>query len=101
MYAVIFKAKVKILDDEYYTAAAKMRELALTQYGCTKFISTTEGGEEIAISYWPDLESIQQWKNNTEHKAVQAIGKRQWYAHYSVDIVEIIRQYQSAQDDAL
>jgi len=29
-----------------------MRDLAINKYGCSEFISTTEGNNEIAISYW-------------------------------------------------
>ena len=51
MYAVIFKAKIKSLDAEYGRTAAMLRETAINDYGCTEFVSTTEDGHEIAISY--------------------------------------------------
>ena len=34
MYAVIFKAKTKELDDAYFKMAKGMRELAINEYGC-------------------------------------------------------------------
>ena len=33
MYAVIFRAKIAELDEEYDRVAARMRELALGEYG--------------------------------------------------------------------
>ena len=52
MYAVIFRATAKQLDEEYNQTAARMRELAKRKYGCVEFVSVQEGDQEIAISYW-------------------------------------------------
>lgn len=93
MYAVIFKAEAKELDKEYYAMAQKMRKLALTRYGCTDFTAVTDSSNEIAISYWSDLESIKNWKQDPEHLAVQELGKSTWYKSYTVQVVEIIREY--------
>ena len=51
MYAVIFKAEINKLDSRYSEMASRMRELAINKYGCTEFISVTEGTQEIEISY--------------------------------------------------
>lgn len=93
MYAVIFRAKVKKLDGQYSVMAKNMRELAMSQYGCTEFTSCTQGGEEIAISYWPSLEHIKTWKNDADHLVAQSLGKEKWYEAYSVQVVEIKREY--------
>ena len=95
MYAVIFRAKTKRLDDEYFKTAKRMRELAMSEYGCVEFTSVTEGSEEIAISYWENLEQIKRWKQNSKHLAAQKLGKERWYESYSVEIVEIISKYRA------
>ena len=95
MYAVIFKADVRQFDEDYELTAARMRELAINDYGCVDFIACNEGELEIAISYWNSLEQIQTWKNDPEHLQAQALGKHKWYASYQVQIVEILREYQS------
>ncbi len=74
--------------------AERMRTLATCKYGCTKFISATEGAQEIAISYWNNLNDITEWKQNAEHLAAQALGKSEWYKSYHVQVVEIIREYE-------
>ena len=38
MYAVIFKAKTKKVDDTYFKMAKRMRELAINEYGCIEFV---------------------------------------------------------------
>lgn len=58
MYAVIFKAQIAELNDEYSKTAAKMRELAFSKYGCLDFVAVCEGEQEVAISYWPDEQSV-------------------------------------------
>ena len=52
MFVVIFRAKVRQFDADYSAMAARMRELAFSQFGCLGFTATTEGDQEIAVSYW-------------------------------------------------
>lgn len=93
MYAVIFRAEVAQLDEEYSVMAAKMRDLAMQDYGCREFTAVTEGSTEIAISYWDSQEQIRAWKENAEHLAAQEKGRNRWYASYKVQIVEVVREY--------
>lgn len=93
MYVVIFKATIRNLDSEYSTTAARMRELALTEFGCLEFQAVTEGKEEVALSYWPDEESIRAWKSHPEHVFAQQLGKQKWYESYTVQIAHIDREY--------
>ena len=93
MYAVIFEAQINQLDESYFTTAARMRELATSEYGCLEFTSVTEGKKEIAISYWQSLEQIQDWKQNKEHLQAQEMGKERWYKSYKVRVLELVREY--------
>ena len=93
MYAVIFRADINLLDESYAKTAARMRELAITKYGCSEFIAVAENEHEIAISYWDDLEKITQWKQDAEHLVAQTLGKTSWYQSYKVQVVEILREY--------
>lgn len=93
MYAVIFTAGIKAFDAEYESTARRMRELAQEKYGCTGFVSCSEGGTEMAVSYWPSEELIRAWKNDPEHRAAQETGRAKWYEHYRVDVVRIERSY--------
>jgi heme-degrading monooxygenase HmoA len=95
MYAVIFRATIKELDSSYFQMAQSLRDLAIEKFGCLEFFSNTENGQEIAISYWPTLDAIQNWKQQSEHLIAQEQGKTSWYQDYSVDIVEVVRHYRS------
>jgi heme-degrading monooxygenase HmoA len=92
MYAVIFKATVGELDDEYSRMAQRLKDLAFEQYGCRDFVSVTEGNEEIAISYWDTEQQIRDWKNDPEHRLAQTRGRERWYRSFSVEICELIRR---------
>jgi len=93
VYVVIFRATVKEFDAQYTKTAARMRELALTEFGCLEFNAVTEGQDEIALSYWPDEQSISAWRAHPEHQAAQMLGRERWYSAYSVDVAEIGRAY--------
>jgi heme-degrading monooxygenase HmoA len=95
MYAVIFRAKLARPDGDYPVVAARLRELALEQYGCTEFTACTEGDTEIAISYWDSEEQILAWKRDPEHISAQQLGRSSWYRTYSVEVVKVVRAYGS------
>lgn len=94
MFVVIFKAEIAQLDEEYSQTAQQLRQQAFSEYGCLKFESYTENGQELALSYWSDLESIQRWQQDSKHRLAQQIGRERWYKNYSVEICELQRQYQ-------
>lgn len=93
MYAVIFRAEINQLDQEYSDTAVRMRNLAIEKYGCRNFVATTEGHQEIAISYWETLEQISRWKQDKQHIKAQQLGQSKWYKTYQVQIVEVLREY--------
>lgn len=93
MHVVIFRATVRQLDEEYARVAARMRELAINDFGCTAFHAVTEGRDEIALSYWPDEAAIRAWKAHPEHLLAQRAGRERWYESYSVEVAEVTRQY--------
>jgi len=95
MYAVIFRAEINELDQKYVAMAARMRDIAINQYGCKEFISCAEGNHEIAISYWESEAQIKEWKKNIEHLEAQTLGKSSWYKSYSVQVTHVKREYTS------
>lgn len=95
MYAVIFRAEIAHLDEVYQQTAADLRERAIDAYGCREFRAWTEGSSEVAISYWDSLEQIKAWKADPAHQSAQQHGRANWYQHYSVQVVEVLREYGS------
>jgi heme-degrading monooxygenase HmoA len=93
MYVVIFRARIRAFDAAYAQTAARMRELALSEFGCLEFHAVTEGDSEVALSYWPDEASIRAWRAHPEHQLAQQAGKERWYASYSVQVATVTREY--------
>ncbi|MEJ2765354.1 antibiotic biosynthesis monooxygenase [Photobacterium sp. MCCC 1A19761] len=93
MFAVIFRAKTGVQDHQYSEMVSVMRNLAFDKYGCLDFIAVTEGEQEIAISYWASEDDIQRWHKDSQHVVAQQFGREKWYASYTVQVVEVKRQY--------
>lgn len=91
-FAVIFTSTRTDGDDGYSQMADKMVELAAKQEG---FLGVESAREEIGItvSYWKDLDSIKNWKNNVDHLMAQEKGKMDWYASFKVRIAKVERDY--------
>jgi len=91
-YAVIFTSHRTDGDKGYGEMADKMGELASKQSGFLGIESARES-VGITVSYWQDLESIKEWKNDTEHLIAQSEGKEKWYAEFKVRISKVERDY--------
>ena len=96
MHVVIFRARIRAFDAEYFATAARMRELALSQFGCLDFHSVTEGENEVVLSYWPNEAAIRAWRAHPEHRLAQQAGRDRWYASYTVQVAAVAREYQGA-----
>lgn len=93
-HVVIFRARHRPdIGDDYLPTAMALRDKALAEYGCQEFVyATTPEGEEIAISFWPDVASIQRWKAEQSHLAAQRNNER-WYSSFRIQVGEIYRDY--------
>jgi len=87
MYLVVFRNRKRADLDaaRYGTDAARMAALAASQPGYLSFKSyIAEDGEVVAISEWADEAAARAWARNAEHAAVQALGRAEYYAEYTL-----------------
>ncbi len=91
-YAVIFATTRTEGDNGYAEMANKMMALAQKQPG---FLGVDSVRAEIGItvSYWKDLDSIHQWKQNAQHKSAKQKGKDSWYKDYTLRIAKVDIEY--------
>lgn len=91
-YAVIFTSVRTEGDNGYAVVADRIVELACEQDG---FLGVESARNEIGItaSYWRDLESIQKWKEHTEHSIARLNGRMEWYKSFKVRIAKVERDY--------
>jgi len=91
-YAVIFTSLRTEVFEEYDKTSLRMIELAKNHDG---YLGVESARNElgITISYWKSLESIKDWKKDSEHEIAQQKGKDLWYQSYRVRICKVEREY--------
>ncbi len=91
-YAVIFTSIKNTADEGYAEMAEEMTLLAQQQPG---YIGHESARNElgITVSYWKDLVSIRNWKQNARHLLAQGMGREKWYYSYRVRICLVEREY--------
>lgn len=94
-YAVIFTSQRTFEDQNSYEAMSeKMMNMVQRMDGFVKADSLRDAkGFGITISYWTSLESIKNWKAESEHTKAQELGKFLWYFSYSITICRIEEEY--------
>ena len=91
-YAVIFTSIRTEGDYGYSETAAEMENLVETQPGFLGYESA-RSDIGITVSYWKDLESIRNWKENTDHAIAKGKGRKIWYKKYKVRIAVVEHDY--------
>jgi heme-degrading monooxygenase HmoA len=91
-FVVIFTSTRTEGDNGYGEMSEKMVELAEQQPGFLGVESAREG-VGITVSYWADLDSIKNWKANSEHIDAQKTGRKSWYNAFKVRIAKVERDY--------
>lgn len=91
-YAVIFTSVRTDIEQGYAEMADLMVEIAKEQEGFLG-VESARSDVGITVSYWKDLASIQNWKNNLDHLQAQKMGKQKWYESYKVRIALVEREY--------
>jgi len=91
-FAVIFTSHRTAGDQGYSEMARRMVALASKHPGFLGFESARED-VGITVSYWSDMDSIQNWKNNIDHKIAQKLGREKWYSSFKVRISKVEKDY--------
>ncbi len=91
-YAVIFTSTRTEGDNGYNEMSELMESLAKKQSG---FLGVDSARNKIGItvSYWESLETIKNWKQQSEHLLAQQKGRNEWYNWYNVRICKVEREY--------
>ena len=96
-YLVVFRSTRKLDDGAIYSEwSEKMEILVKTIDGYEKHFGFRDPDtrEGVTISYFNSLEAISEWKNLADHKVAQDLGREKFYEEYSVQVCEILRDYE-------
>lgn len=90
-YAVVFTSRASGDDVEgYQRMAERMIELAAEQPGFLGIETVRDhDGTGITVSYWTDRNAIKRWREQSEHRFAQELGKHKWYAAYQLRICKV------------
>lgn len=91
-FAVIFTSTRTNIENGYEEMAAEMEKLVKVQPGFLGFESAREN-IGITISYWKDMESIKNWRENAAHEKARENGRKMWYESFKVRIAKVERDY--------
>ncbi len=91
-YAVIFTSILVKPDREYFKINDFLRQEAEKLDG---FLGEDSARNDygISVSYWKDLDSIQQWRQNADHQWAKQKGRKDFYKEYKIRIARVEREY--------
>ena len=94
MIVVVFRSRLRAGDTSAYEATAvRMDELAHQQPGFRSIKTfSAEDGERVSIVEFDTLEAVNAWRANAEHREAQRRGRSEFYADYSLQTCELIRE---------
>jgi heme-degrading monooxygenase HmoA len=80
----------------YAEWSEKMETLVKTIDGYEKHFGfrDPETRDGVTISYFSSLEAISAWKSLADHRTAQELGREKFYDEYSVQVCEILRDYE-------
>lgn len=97
MIAVIFEFWPKDGQTErYLDMAGEMRREVEQIDGflsVERFESIYEKGKFVSLSFWRDENSVQAWREQLHHRAVQKLGRSEIFAKYRLRVASVLRDY--------
>ena len=97
MIIAIFKFELcDNVADDFIAELNKMTERAKTMDGflgeepCRSLINENKF---VSISYWRDKKALIAWRNDSEHRKTQKLGKDKFLKWYEIQILESQREY--------
>ena len=97
MHAVIFEVWPKQGCREAYLEIAAALKADLMQIdgfiSVERFMSLTEEGKMLSLSFWRDEAAVIRWRQHAEHQAAQGRGRHELFANYRLRVASVLRDY--------
>ena len=91
-YAVIFTAILSEDLTAYEEMIPLVRQEAESIHGFLGMESATDA-LEISVSYWSNLDAIQQWRHNVMHLEAKHLGITKWFDEHRLRITRVEEEY--------
>lgn len=97
-FAVIFTSTRTEGDNGYAEASESMMQLVAEQPGFLGIDSIRGAdGVGITVSYWESEAAILAWREQPEHRVIQARGRAEWYSAFQTRVCRVEREYRFGQ----
>jgi len=97
MIAVIFEVwPASGRKEDYLAIAATLKPELETMDGfisVERFVSLTDPGKLLSLSFWRDEDAVRNWRNREAHRQSQAAGRGGVFADYRLRIASVMRDY--------
>jgi len=97
MQVVIFEVWPKDgCRDAYLDIAAALKAELVQIDGfisVERFVSLTEEGKMLSLSFWRDEDAVHRWRQHAEHQAAQGRGRHELFANYRLRVASVLRDY--------
>ena len=97
MIAVIFELEPKPgATQQYLDIAADLKPLLEKIEGfisVERFESLANKGKYVSLSFFENEDALVQWRNLTEHRDAQAVGRNSLFKDYRLRVCQVLRDY--------
>ncbi len=97
MIAMMFEVWPKAEHKQgYLDEAAKLKSLLESIDGfisIERFESLYEPGKILSLGFFRDEEAVFAWRNTTEHRKAQMLGRETYFSDYRLRIADVTRDY--------
>jgi heme-degrading monooxygenase HmoA len=97
MIAVIFEVIPNASErTRYFEIAASLRDELSAMDGfisVERFQSITTPDKFLSLSFWRDEQAVAGWRQRTNHRAAQQMGRSEVFADYRLRVASVVRDY--------
>ena len=94
MIITIFRSRLRAEHAEQYEKVATAMSAAAEKM--PGYVShkgfTAEDGERVTIVAFESIETQRAWAEHAGHRAAQQLGRERFYAEYSIQVCEVLRE---------
>src|SRR3954468_2302074 len=95
MVITIFRSRLRPENEkEYEEWATRIHGLAVTMPGFIAIKTfAADDGERVSIVEFESEETMQNWREQPDHRQAQELGRKLFYSEYRIQVCQPIRDY--------
>jgi heme-degrading monooxygenase HmoA len=93
---VVFRIthRADLATSEYEQLGARMGEIVGAMPGFLGMDYAPIEGGELLVARFDSHEALDAWREEPEHKLAQQLGRERFFAHYRIEVCEVVRSYE-------